>query len=226
MLYNLDSLISTQVDLQDLVEPFTNEEIDGIVKRMPADKAPGPDGFNGFFLKKCWQIIKGDFYSLCNQFFDGNLNLQSINSSFITLVPKINNPETVNDFRPISLLNCSLKLLTKILADRLQQVIIQLVHRFQYGFIRNRSIQDCLAWCFEFIHQCHHSRKEDVILKLDFAKAFDTVEHSAILSVMQAMGFLETRLKWTKSILSSGSSAVLLNGVPGKKFSCKRGGGG
>jgi hypothetical protein len=53
MLYDLDSLFTPHDDLQFLVEPFTHEEIDSIVRRMPMDKAPGPDGFNGFFLKKC-----------------------------------------------------------------------------------------------------------------------------------------------------------------------------
>lgn len=60
MLYNLASLFDPQVDLECLVEPFTTEETDGIVKR-PTNKAPVPDGFNGFFLKKCWHIIKGTF---------------------------------------------------------------------------------------------------------------------------------------------------------------------
>ena len=76
---------------------------------MPADKSPGPDGFNGFFIKSCWHIIKEDFYTLCFDFFNGDLDLQAINNSFITLVPKVNNPTGVNDFRPISLLNCVLK---------------------------------------------------------------------------------------------------------------------
>jgi len=130
MLYNLASLFTRHEDLSCLVEPFTHEEIDNIVRRMPVDKAPGPDGFNGLFLKKCRHIIKEDFYRLCDSFFGGNVNLESVNSSFITLVPKHNIPESVNDFRPISLLNSSLKLLTKILADRLQQVILQLIHRY------------------------------------------------------------------------------------------------
>jgi hypothetical protein len=145
MLYNLASLFTPHDDLISLVEPVTHEEIDNIVRKMPVDKAPGPDRFNGLFLKKCWHIIKGDFYNLCTSFFEGNVNLESVNTSFITLVPKHNNPESINDFRPILLLNSSLKLLTKILADRLQQVILQLIHRYQYGFIRTRTIQDCLA---------------------------------------------------------------------------------
>jgi hypothetical protein len=142
---DLDRLIQPLADLESLVLPFTTEEIDHIVKCLPTDKAPGPNGFNGLFIKKCWPMIKEDFYRLCRDFFDCNVNLESINSSFITLVPKINNLETINDFRPISLLNCSIILLTKILADRLQQVILQLLHENQYGFIRNKTIQDCIA---------------------------------------------------------------------------------
>jgi hypothetical protein len=98
-----------------------------------------------------------------------------------------------------------------------------MVHKNQYGFIRHRSIQDCLAWSFEFIHQCHQSKEEIVIVKLDFAKAFDTVEHSAILEMLKCLGFPSKWLSWVEAILSSGSAAVLLNGVPGKMFQCKSG---
>jgi hypothetical protein len=206
-----------------LALPFEQTEIDAIVKRMPPDKAPGPDGLNGLFIKKCWQIIKHDFYALCEEFYNGSANLECINSSYITLVPKTSNPETVSDFRPISLLNISVKLLTKILADRLQLVILKLVHSNQYGFICSRTIQDCLAWSFEYIHQCHYSRREAIILKLDFEKAFNTIEHTAILQMLEQFGFPERWLTWILMILSSGSSAVLLNGTPRKFFRCKRG---
>ena len=157
MAFDLQSLISLNVDLDCLIAPITKEEIDNIIKIIPLDKAPGPDGFNGMFLKKCWPLIKEDFYKLCQDFFDGNVNLESINNSYITLIPKVPTPETVNDFRPISLLNCSIKLLTKILAERLQKIILLLLHANQYGFIKSRTIQDCIAWCFEYIHQCQQS---------------------------------------------------------------------
>jgi hypothetical protein len=97
------------------------------------------------------------------------------------------------------------------------------VHKNQYGFIKNRSIQDCLAWCFEYIHQCKQSRREILILKLDFEKAFDTVEHPAIIKMSQHMGFPSRWINWLSSILSSGTSSVIVNGVPGRKFKCKRG---
>ena len=92
MLFDLTSFIQPRASLEELVEPFLPEEIDLIVKRMPTDKAPGPDGFNGLFLKKCWPIVKQDFYSLCESFFHNDINLEGINTSFIVLVPKKNNP--------------------------------------------------------------------------------------------------------------------------------------
>lgn len=105
-------------------------------------------------------------------------------------------------------------------------MITKLIHVNQYGFIKSRSIQDCLAWTFEYLHLCHSSRRELVILKLDFEKAFNRIEHEAMLQIMKKKGFGEKWLAWMKLIFSSGTSFVLLNGTPGKVFHCRRGGGG
>jgi hypothetical protein len=111
----------------------------------------------------------------------------------------------------------------KILVERLQQVIISLIHANQYVFIKSRTNQDCLAWAFEYIHLCKSYKKEVVILKLDFEKAFDKIEHQAILQIMRHKGFRNIWISWVKCILEPGTSYVLLNGVPGKVFHCKRG---
>jgi len=116
-----------------------------------------------------------------------------------------------------------LKCITKILSSRLQSKILQLVHTNQYGFIKGRTIHDCLAWSFQFLHLCHHSKKKIIILKLDFEKAFDRVEHQAILEILKHKGFSEKWVSWVQNLLSTTSSAVLLNGIPGKNFKCKRG---
>lgn len=119
MLFDLPSLIVRQYSLTALESKFTTEEIDGIVRQLPNDKFPGPDGFSNEFIKKCWNHIKNDFYELYWAFQENNVCLQSVNSSLVTLVPKIQSPVCLSDFRPISLLNSSMKLITKLLANRL-----------------------------------------------------------------------------------------------------------
>ena len=209
--------------LEDLTRPFSTQEMDDIIKYMPADKAPGPDGFNGKFLKKCWHLIKHDFYHLANEFFEGNTGLENINGSLITLVPKKPSPECVNDFRTISLTNVCLKFITKISANRLQDRILRCVHKNQYGFLKSRAIQDCVAWAYEYIYLCQQSKKPIIIIKVDFAKAFDTVAHEALFQILKHKGFDDKWIGWVREVLTTGSSSILLNGVPGKQFYCKRG---
>jgi hypothetical protein len=152
------------------------------------------------------------------EFFENKVNLAAINSSYIVLVPKISSPITASDFRPISLLNCCVKLLTKLLTERLQLIILKIIHKNKYSFIRSRTIQDCLAWSFEYIHQCQQSKRKIVIVKLDFAKAFDTIEHYVILEMLEKLNFPPKWISWVATILSSGTTSVLLNGVPRKSF--------
>lgn len=145
MYFDLTTLIQQTEDLTWLEEPFTQEEINRVISDMPTNKSPGPDGLNTDFMRKCWPVIAYDYYELITTFYEGNLYLQSINGSHITLVPKTENLTCANDYKPISLLNGSIKLITKLLANRLQTVILKLIHQNQYGFIKNRSIQDYLA---------------------------------------------------------------------------------
>lgn len=92
MQFNLQEIMQPCSNLEYLCAPFSNEEIDSIILNLPNDKAPGPDGFNSFFFKKAWYIIKEDIYRLCRDFFSHQADIKSINSSYITLVPKRDNP--------------------------------------------------------------------------------------------------------------------------------------
>ncbi len=117
--FNLMDLFPNPVNLDCLVDQFYTQEVDNLIKVIQPDKAPSPDGINGYFLKKCWPIISQEFYWLAAHFHACYTDLQPINKSFITLVPKKSSPETVNDYRPISLMGISLKVLTKLMVDSL-----------------------------------------------------------------------------------------------------------
>ena len=93
-----------------------------------------------------------------------------------------------------------------------------MIHINQYGFLKDMVIQDCLGWSYEYIHQCLKSKEEMLVLKLDFEKAFDTIEHQAIIDILRAKGFGNKWISWIQMIFKYASNVVLLNGVLGKKL--------
>ncbi|XP_073353560.1 uncharacterized protein [Aegilops tauschii subsp. strangulata] len=130
--FDLNHLIQPIPGLEELSLPFSDEEINRVLRELPVDWAPGPDGFNGMFVKRCWPIIEKDFLRMIQDFYEGKLSLENINASLITLIPKIISPEGPDDFRPISLTNTCLKFLTKLLANQLQRVILKCIHKNQF----------------------------------------------------------------------------------------------
>jgi hypothetical protein len=225
MHFNLGNLVEHH-DLQQLDQQIIHEEIDEIVKHLPSDKAPALTGSMGFFSKNAGPSSNRTSINFAwNSFIIQEIFSPSIMS--ITLVRKVNNPSSVNDFRPISLINYISKIITKVMGNRSQKVTIPLIHKNQYEFIKTRTIQDCLTWAFEYIHQCHYSKRQIIILKLDFTKAFDTVEHTPIIQMMKHIGFSNNWLDWTQKILGTACTKILLkillNRVLGKNIHCKSG---
>jgi hypothetical protein len=175
----------------------------------------------GLFMKMCWATIKGDFVRMFNDFYEENIQLVYINTAHITLIPKKSDPHDLNDYRSISHVSLPLKFIIQLMANWLQKDIIPILHQNQYGFIKTRNIQVCIARGFEYLHICHLSENPIIILKIDFEKAFDKVEYTPILAMQQAKGFGPNWISLVKSILYSASTSVLLNGVLGKKISAQ-----
>lgn len=85
---------------------------------LGGNKVPGPDGFPIHFFKQFWEMIKTDLLRLCENFFHRYENLERINWANIALIPKICTPESTTDYQPISLINSTLKILSKVLSNR------------------------------------------------------------------------------------------------------------
>lgn len=103
MHFDLRDILHQQLDhalFESLETPFIDQEINDVVKELPNDKSSGPDGFNNEFYKACWGIIGSDIRQLVHDFHAGNINLESINSSYITLIPKVDCPISPNDLYP------------------------------------------------------------------------------------------------------------------------------
>lgn len=206
-----------------LSQEILPQEIDQALDSMASDKAPGPDGLNVRSLKFLWPFLKQKIQSFIKDFQLNSSLPAGINSSFITLIPKIQNPEQIKDFRPISLINSSLKILLKILATRLAKQMGNLIGDSQSGFIKGRQASDNILLVKEVVHSIQKRRAKGLILKLDFEKAFDIVNWDFLLSTMEAMKFNSKWCSWIKSILGTTRISVLINGSPTNEFSLKRG---
>ncbi|KAM0036333.1 putative RNA-directed DNA polymerase [Helianthus debilis subsp. tardiflorus] len=106
-----------------LVEPFSDLEIKEAVFECGDDRAPGPDGMNFRFIKHFWELFKDDFRRAFDMFHNtGDISLGS-GASFIALVPKVNDPVSLNNYRPINLVGVISKVISKVLANRMRVVL-------------------------------------------------------------------------------------------------------
>ena len=94
----------------------TDEEIKAILFKMKEDKAPRPDGFSAGFFQKLWHIVGVDVCAAIKSFFESEKLLKEFNNTAITLIPKINSPSKLSDYRPISCCNTVYKCISGILA--------------------------------------------------------------------------------------------------------------
>lgn len=109
---------------------------------MTTIRTLAPDGINVGFLKDFWIDIKDDVLRFVNEFHRNGRLTKGINFTFIALISKIENPQRLNDFRPISLIGSVYKVLAKLLANRLQNVIGTLISDTQTTFVNGRQILD------------------------------------------------------------------------------------
>lgn len=173
------------------------------------------------FIKKYWHIIKQDFIELCNQFYARTMDLNCINSCLISLIPKSDKSEGVNGYRPISLLNCTLKILTKLLANSLKLLFMKIIHRNQYGFVKTRTVQDCMAWALEYFHACNRS-KAKLCSKLILRRLLTWSINLLCWKSLELWALGPNGVNGSEC-LSIATSHVILNGNPRKIIHCKRG---
>jgi Reverse transcriptase (RNA-dependent DNA polymerase) len=153
-----------------------------------------------------------------NDFHDHKIDLWRINKAHISLIPKKQGSNRLEDFRPISILSFIPKIITKILADCLSTVLPNLISKHQTAFIQGRSITETFLLACQSLKFLHKERIPSVLLKINFRKAFDTLSWNFLLALMQIGGFLERWITWIRNLLISSSSFVKLNGEEGTHF--------
>ena len=206
-----------------LTAPFSRDEIDEAVFSCNSQKSPGPDGFNFRFIKEAWEVIREDIYTIFDDFWKSGRLPKGSNVAFIALIAKIDNPSGFQDFRPISMVGCIYKMISKLLTRRLQRVIDSLIGPYQSSFIKGRQILDGALVAGELIETCKRRKIKATILKLDFHKAFDSVAWSFLEWILCMMDFPPRWISWVLACVKSAEASVLINGSPTIPFKLHRG---
>jgi hypothetical protein len=121
-----------------LTKPFSLAEVKQAVWECDSFKSPGPDGISFGFIKEFWDLLQHDFLRFMVEFHRNGKLTKGINSTFIALIPKVTSPQRLNDFRPISLVGCIYKVLAKVLANRLREVVGSVVSESQSAFVKGK----------------------------------------------------------------------------------------
>jgi hypothetical protein len=198
-------------------------EIWEVLKSFAKDKSPGPDGWMIEFLIHYFDIIGVDLLELVEDSRIRGFVNKSLNTTFLTLIPKVNNPSSFGDFRPIALCNICYKMISKVIANRLKLVLSRSLSEEQLGFLKGRQILDAIGTTQECLHNIKEKKSKALILKLDLKKAYDCINWDFLRMTLLKSGFSFTFTNWILSCVTNTNFVVLINGETSQMFQSGRG---
>nr|GEU61658.1 hypothetical protein [Tanacetum cinerariifolium] len=169
-------------------------------------------------------IVGNDVTSAVCEFFTNGKLLSELNHTIIALIPKVSSPLHVTDFRPISCCNVLFKTITKIIANHLKESLKVLVSPNQSAFVPGRSSVDNILLTQEIMHNYHLDwGVPRYAFKVDFQKAYDTVDWDFLKMVLIGFGFHERMVLWIMECVTTTSFSISINGNLHGYFKGKRG---
>ena len=207
-----------------LEDEISLDEVEQALANMKNDKSPGPDGFTAEFYKAFLPYI-GVFVvrSFNEAFRKGELSVTQY-QGVITCIPKDGKPKQfIKNWRPISLLNVSYKLLSACLARRIKTVLPLIIHDSQKGFMKGRYIGENIRLLYDTILLTEKENIPGLLLMVDFEKAFDSVSWFFIEKALNFFNFPNNIISWFKILYKKANSCVSFNGQYSNWFKLHRG---
>ena len=196
-----------------------------MIKNLPINKSPGPDGFKGEFYQTFREELTPILLKLFQNTAEGRTLPNSFYEATLILIPKRDKDVTKKEnYRPISLIHIAAKFLNKKLANRIQQQIKRIINHDQEAFIS--GMQGFYNIC-KSINVMHHisnlKEKKHMIISIDAEKAFDKIQHQFMKKTFQKVGIERTYLNIIKAIYDTSTANIILNGEKLKAFPLRSG---
>lgn len=215
-LRNLPHVVSEECNAY-LTREVTAAEVRASVFSIGPSRAPGLDGSTASFYQTYWDIVGPAVTEEVQHFFTTGEFSTDLNHTNLVLIPKITNPITMKDLRPIALCNVMYKIISKILSLRLKTVLNDVISEHQSGFIPGRHITDNVFLANEVFHSLKTRKRvsEDYMaVKTDVSKAYDRIEWKFLEEVLRKKGFCEHWIMLIMKCVTSTSYSVMINGSP------------
>jgi hypothetical protein len=176
---------------ESLTWPFSANEVKKAIFMMGPNKASGPDGLTAGFYQTHWDILGPSVTAAVLDFLNGGCMPDDMNKTTIVLIPKVKNPQSLKQFRPISLCNVIYKTCSKVLANRMQCFLDEIISEEQSAFVPGQRITDNVLTAYGCTHYLKRKKGENgaCVIKLDMAKACDQVEWIYLQGIMIKLGF-------------------------------------
>lgn len=205
-----------------LTKSIEHQEITAIIKTMARNKSPGPDGLP-IELYQMYPNLTKYLLEALNEFIETKKAPASFTEGSITLLYKKNDPLLLKNYRPISLLNSDYKILTKVLATRLNEALSEKLSEDQHAFLKDRFIHDNIMEIKLLINLVNRTEGEGFLAFLDQEKAYDRVDHDLLWKTLKVIGIEDRFINIIKGLYSDAQSNILLNGTRSGTIKCQRG---
>jgi len=200
------------IDNQTLLRPITVDELQTAINNSPSNKSPGIDGVSNDFCRYAWNSIQHDLLEVLNTMFIQRRAAPQQTSGIIVHIPKTNTPTVTSDYRSLKLITTDVKLLARIVANRIKLQLQDQLHEGQHCDIHARSIVDAVAKIRNTITIAELTNEPMYIVSLDFKTAFDRVSHQYLIRIMEKQGFSEAFTTCLRTLFLETKSAVNING--------------
>ena len=219
---NIENIVSDE-DKHELDKMPREIECRNVMMSMKDNRAPGYDGIPIEYYKCFWDLINDVYMKMINECWQVKDLPISMRTAILSLIHKSNDKDRLKNYRPISLMNSDYKILAFIFADRLQKVIHYIVNQDQSAYVKGRYIGCNIRNLIDIFEYCENEGIEGALLNIDYEKAFDSVEHSFIISVLEKFNFGPNFIEWIKIFYNNPIFRIKNNGWISKAYKMNRG---
>ncbi|KAL9982663.1 hypothetical protein ACROYT_G004734 [Oculina patagonica] len=200
------------------------EECSCLLDSFRDNKTPGNDGIPIEFYKKFWPLIGDSFIRCANECFEKGELSCSQKQAVITLIEKKGKDRSLlENWRPISLVNVDTKIMSKVIASRIKNVLPEIIHHNQTGYVKDRFIGETIRSIYDVMDYTVEENIPGLMIFIDFKKAFDSVEWDFLLKCLEAFNFGPDFIRWVKTFYKNIQSCTINNGTASRYFTLERG---